>query len=79
MHSVFSPQVYFDVKFASGPEIKFPIIILSKSLHSEEEQKTDGLNIFENHDLKVWSSFVQPPTAFNGVASTFESYDTCPK
>lgn len=44
MHSVFPPQVYLDVKFASDPEIKFPIIILSKLLHSEEEQKTDGLD-----------------------------------
>ncbi|XP_075871246.1 arrestin domain-containing protein 3-like [Nelusetta ayraudi] len=37
-------SVYLDVKFASDPEIKFPIIILSKLLHSEEEQKTDGLD-----------------------------------
>lgn len=79
MNSVFPPQVYLDVKFASDPEIKFPIIILSKLLHSEEEQKTDGLDIFGNNDLKVGSSFLQPPTNFNNIASTLEKYETYPK
>lgn len=79
VHSVFPPQLYLEVKFASDPQIKFPITILSKSLHSEEEQKTDGLDIFGNSDLKVGSSFLQPPTTFNSIASTLEKYETYPK
>lgn len=57
MHSVSLPQVYLDVKFVSDPEIRFPIIILSKSLHSVEEQKTDGLDMFGNYD-KIGSGFL---------------------
>lgn len=70
--SLFPPQVYLDVKFASNPEIKFPIVILPKLLHSAEEQQTDGFDAFGNYDIKKGSSFLQYPSLFNGTASTFE-------
>lgn len=57
------PQVYLDVKYASDPQIKFPIVILPALQQPDEEQLAYGFNAFANSDVPGGNSYLQYPTA----------------
>lgn len=68
-------QVYLDVKYASDPEIKFPIVILPAIQGLEEENPTYGSYAFASSDTLGGTSFLQYPTA-SGPSSSPPIYQT---
>lgn len=52
------PQVYLDVKYASDPEIKFPIVILPASQGYEEENSPYGFDGFRNSGMAGGTNFL---------------------
>ncbi|XP_044053677.1 arrestin domain-containing protein 3-like isoform X2 [Siniperca chuatsi] len=60
-------RVYLDVKYASDPEIKFPIVILPASQGSDWEHppaySSYGFEAFANSDMPGGTGFQQNPTA----------------
>ncbi|CAJ1068486.1 arrestin domain-containing protein 3-like [Xyrichtys novacula] len=56
-------RVYLDVKYASDPQIKFPIIILPAVTETEEEQQPAyGFGAFANSDMFGGPSFFSNPS-----------------
>uniref|UniRef100_UPI001ED84691 arrestin domain-containing protein 3-like n=1 Tax=Scatophagus argus TaxID=75038 RepID=UPI001ED84691 len=72
-------RVYLDVKYASDPEIKFPIVILPALLGPDGEhlavQPTNGYEAFASSDMLGGTSFLQYPTA-SGTSAPPPSYGT---
>uniref|UniRef100_A0A3P9CBS5 Arrestin domain-containing protein 3 n=1 Tax=Maylandia zebra TaxID=106582 RepID=A0A3P9CBS5_9CICH len=60
-------RVHLDVKYASDPEIKFPIIILPALEGSDKQQSSDysasGFEASPNSDFPEGTSFLQNPAA----------------
>ncbi len=78
MLTVSPPQVYLDVKFASDPEIKFPIVILPILQGPEGEYESAhpayGFGAFGNSDMYGESGFLQNPTS-SGPSAPPPSYE----
>uniref|UniRef100_A0AAX7UDT2 Arrestin C-terminal-like domain-containing protein n=1 Tax=Astatotilapia calliptera TaxID=8154 RepID=A0AAX7UDT2_ASTCA len=79
------PQsVHLDVKYASDPEIKFPIIILPALEGSDKQQSSDysasGFEASPNSDFPEGTSFLQNPAApgVDGLPPSCETYDMYP-
>ncbi|KAG7490069.1 hypothetical protein JOB18_027175 [Solea senegalensis] len=65
-------RVYLDVKYASDPEIKFPIIIVPSLAGGEQPQPPEyspyGFNAFGNPGMPGGSDFLLNPPAMNPYA-----------
>uniref|UniRef100_A0A3Q2VAW5 Arrestin C-terminal-like domain-containing protein n=1 Tax=Haplochromis burtoni TaxID=8153 RepID=A0A3Q2VAW5_HAPBU len=74
-------RVHLDVKYASDPEIKFPIIILPALEGSDKQQSSDysasGFEASPNSDFPEGTSFLQNPAApgVDGLPPSYETYD----
>ncbi|XP_035494894.2 uncharacterized protein LOC118313506 isoform X2 [Scophthalmus maximus] len=78
-------RVYLDVKYASDPEIKFPIIILPALQGPVEEDQPPaypayGYEGFANSDMLGGTSFLQNPTALvpSAPPPTYSTYGLYP-
>ncbi|XP_071755888.2 arrestin domain-containing protein 3-like [Centroberyx gerrardi] len=73
-------RVYLDVKYASDPEIKFPIVVLPAFQAADVEQPPAnpgfGFGAFGNPDQPGWTSFPQNPTASTGPSAPPPPYGT---
>lgn len=72
------------MKYASDPEIKFPIIILPALEGSDKQQSSDysasGFEASPNSDFPEGTSFLQNPAApgVDGLPPSCETYDMYP-
>ncbi|XP_013120059.1 arrestin domain-containing protein 3 [Oreochromis niloticus] len=77
-------RVHLDVKYASNPEIKFPIVILPALEGSDKQQSSDysasGFEASSNSDFPEGASFLQNPAApgVDGLPPSYETYDMYP-
>ncbi|XP_063344844.1 arrestin domain-containing protein 3-like [Pelmatolapia mariae] len=77
-------RVHLDVKYASDPEIKFPIVILPALEGSDKQQSSDysasGSEASPNSDFPAGTSFLQNPAApgVDGLPPSYETYDMYP-
>ncbi|XP_053276016.1 arrestin domain-containing protein 3 [Pleuronectes platessa] len=61
-------RVYLDVKYASDPEIKFPIVILPASQGPDDERPPPAYGFEGYANSSVGTDFLQNPTAFEPSA-----------
>lgn len=84
MLTLFPPQVYLDVKYASDPEVKFHIVILPALEGSDNQQSSDFLTSefdqFPNPYMSGGMSFLQNPAAPEPSAPppSYETYGMYP-
>lgn len=72
------------MKYASNPEIKFPIVILPASEGSEKQKSSEysasGFEASPNSDFPEGTSFLQNPAApgVGALPPSYETYDMYP-